>query len=239
MIITVDGPAGSGKSTVARLVARELGLPYLNSGFIYRAVTLLVLEAAAESKGDGAAGTRVRDDAAADRAFADREKVTEVIRGMALHFKEDGDRTRVYVGEREVTQRLRDPDVTPQIYRVADDGFYRGLLVDVQRQAARPDGVVAEGRDMGTVIFPEAEHKFYLVASASERARRHLLDLQRAGHPVQFTDLLQEVEQRDGRDLGREHGPLRMAEDATRIDSEGLSAGQVAETLLSNIRASA
>jgi cytidylate kinase len=245
MIITVDGPAGSGKSTVARLVARELGLPYLNSGFIYRAVTLLVLEAgladrteaARPAAADGAGGEE--SDTWKDRIFSDKEKVAELIRSMDLRFEENGDRTRVYVGSREVTQRLRDPDVTPEIYRIADDGFYRRLLIDVQRQAALPDGVVTEGRDMGTVIFPDAEHKFYLEATTSERAGRHWKDLQRAGHPVEFADLLKEVEQRDARDRGRTAGPLRMPEGAMRVDTEGLTAEQVVEILLANIRASA
>ena len=249
MIITVDGPAGSGKSTVARLVSRELGLPYLNSGFIYRAVTLLVLEAGLAQQADGAGGCvegadadatgGAKSDAWKDRIFGDKEKVAELIRGMDLRFEEDSDRTRVYVGNREVTQRLRDPDVTPEVYRIADDGFYRELLIAVQRQAALPDGVVTEGRDMGTVIFPDAEHKFYLEASASERAKRHWKDLQRAGHAVEFADLLQEVEQRDARDRGRQAGPLRMAEGAMRIDTDGRTAEQVVEILLANIRASA
>jgi cytidylate kinase len=215
MIITVDGPAGSGKSTVARTVSARLGLPCLNSGSIYRTVTLLVLEKGID--------------------FASRESVAEVIRGLDLRFSEDGG--RVFVGERDVTSRLRDPDVTPQVYRVANDAFFRRLLVDLQRRSAGPRGVVAEGRDMGTVIFPEADFKFYLHASAEERARRHLLDLRARGHESDFERVLEETRKRDRHDSEREAAPLRVPEGAVVLDTEGLGADQVAAELLARIDA--
>jgi len=217
MIVTVDGPGGSGKSTVSRILARRLGLPYLNSGYIYRAVTLLVLE----SGGD----------------FDNQEKVAESIRGMDLRFQETEDSTRVFIGDREVTSRLKDPDVTPQIWRVANNGLYRGLLVELQRKCALPRGVVAEGRDMGTVIFPEAEFKFYLDASAEVRARRQHRDLEALGHARSFGDVLAEVIERDRHDRQRKDAPLRIPPGAMVIHTDDLSIRDVVDRMLSRIRA--
>ena len=221
MIITVDGPGGSGKSTVSRIVARRVGLPYLNSGFIYRAVTLLVLE----DGGD----------------FEDREKVSRIVRDMNLRFTEDGDLTRVFVqrhnggGERDVTSQLKSPDVTPQIYKIANDGYYRSLLLEIQRQSADAKGVVAEGRDMGTVIFPEAQFKFYLDASPEERARRQHRELEASGHAKSYMDVLSEVLERDRRDREREHGPLRVARGAVVIQTDAYSIKEVADLVLRRV----
>lgn len=216
MIVTVDGPGGSGKSTVSKRVARRLQLPYLNSGFIYRAVTVLVLD-------DGG-------------RFDDRERVEKTIRGMDLRFREDGDRTVVLVGGRDITDRLKAPDVTPQIYRVANDGHYRKLLVHLQRRFADPDGVVAEGRDMGTVIFPDADYKFYLDASAEVRARRQLRDLEAAGHTREYEEILAQVRERDRHDTDRRDAPLRIAENARVIQTDDLSIDEVVERILARVR---
>lgn len=221
MIVTVDGPGGSGKSTVSRIVARRIGLPYLNSGFIYRAVTLLVQE----SGGD----------------FENREKVAQTVRDMNLRFQEDGDLTRVFVqkpngeGERDVTSRLKAPDITPQIYKIANDGYYRSLLLEIQRRSAETKGVVAEGRDMGTVIFPQADFKFYLDASPEERARRQHRELEAIGHAKSYADVLSEVLERDRRDREREHGPLRIAKGAVVIQTDAYSIKDVVGMVLGTI----
>ena len=215
MIVTIDGPGGSGKSTVSRIVARRLGLPYLNSGYIYRAVTLLVLD----DGGD----------------FEDRERIRERIQSMDLRFREDEDRTRVFIGERDVTQRLKAPDVTSEIHRVANDGYLRSLLLDLQRSFAQPAGVVAEGRDMGTVIFPQANHKFYLDASPEERARRQQRELEAAGHARSYADVLADVLRRDRHDREREHAPLRVPTGAVVIPTDDLSIKDVAERILKKV----
>jgi cytidylate kinase len=216
MIITVDGPAGAGKSTVSRRLAQELRLTYLNSGFIYRAVTLLVLESGG--------------------AFERRDLVEGIIERLDLRFVDEPERTRVFAGDREITDRLKAPDVTPQVFRIANDGGYRRLLVDSQRRFAAGPGVVAEGRDMGTVIFPDADFKFYLDASVEERARRALGDLRRAGHEKSLDQVRREVEERDRHDREREHAPLMIPEGSTVIDTDGMSAGEVVSTLVDMVR---
>ena len=216
MIITVDGPAGSGKSTVSRIVARRLGLTYLNSGFIYRAITLLVVE----DGGD----------------FENKERVAELIASMDLRFVENEDHTRVLLGERDVTQRLKDPDITPQIFRIANDGHLRSLLLGIQRSFGAPPGVVAEGRDMGTVIFPEADYKFYLDATPEERARRQQMELEVKGHSKSFADVLSEVLERDRHDRERAFAPLRVPQGAIHVRTDNLSIKDVVEMILKRVQ---
>ena len=215
MVITLDGPAGSGKSTVARIVAGRLKLPYLNSGYIYRAVTLRALE-------DGT-------------PFEDHDAVAALIRDLGLRFEERRGGARVFLDERDVTARLKDPDVTPHVYRIANDPFYRGLLVEFQRRFAAPPGVVAEGRDMGTVIFPEAEHKFFLDATTEERARRQHRELAAAGHEKPYGDLLREIVARDEHDRGRDVAPLQVAPGAHVVSTDGMTIDEVVETVLRHV----
>jgi cytidylate kinase len=218
MIVTIDGPAGAGKSTVSRQLARRLGLSYLNSGYIYRLVTVLVLE-----KGGG---------------FEDRALIKSIIENLDLEFVEGGPDedggTRVISGGRDLTSRLKDPEVTAQVYHIANDPEYRALLVELQRRFGSP-GVVAEGRDMGTVIFPEAEHKFFLDASPEERARRQHRELEARGRAPSYEELLASVKARDLHDTSRRHAPLKVAEGARVLSTDGLTPEQVVDLLLAEI----
>ena len=211
----MDGPGGSGKSTVSRILARRLGLPCLNSGYIYRAVTLLVLES-----GGG---------------FDDREKVERIVHDMNLRFEEDADQTRVFIGDRDVTRHLKDRDLTPQIYRIANDPHYRSLLVELQRRSAQPAGVVAEGRDMGSVIFPEADYKFYVDASPETRARRQQRDLEEKGQRQTYKDVLVDVLERDRHDRDRDIAPLRVPLGATVIETDSMTVKEVVERILAEV----
>ena len=219
MIVTIDGPAGAGKSTVARRLARKLDLQYLNSGYIYRSVTLLVLE-----KGG---------------RFDDRSLVEEVIRKLDIRFTDTDAGTEVFVDGRDVSSRITDPDVTAEVYRVAADRGYREMLVDLQRRFAA-GGVVAEGRDMGTVIFPDADLKVYLDASPAERARRRHRELvaraQPGGRVLSYDDVFSSLAVRDERDRGRLHAPLRVPADAVVIQTDDLTVDQVVEEILVQLK---
>lgn len=217
MIITIDGPAGSGKSTVARALSRELSIPYLNSGAIYRALTLAVLESGGQ--------------------FERAESVQEIVENFGFEAVEaEGGLTQFFLHGREVTHRLKDPDVTREIFRISDNPLYRTWLVDLQRQAVTERGIVAEGRDMGTVIFPDAEVKFFLEAPVEERARRQHEELKARGVDSSLDDLIEQVRKRDGRDRNRAAAPLRIAPDAIKVDSGQLSVDEVLAKMIEIVR---
>ena len=249
MIVTIDGPAGAGKSTVARAVARRLKLPSLNSGSIYRAVTVLVLE---RSKGELPRADATSRAADAAEVFQDRAAILELIRTLEVHLSDedvegvDGvpfGRTRVrattpaHPEGRDLTDRLKLPEVTAEIWRIANDPDCREALLETQRAFARRGGVVAEGRDMGTVVFPEADHKFFLDASPDERARRQHDEALATGRDSDFSKVLASVLERDQRDRNRDHAPLVAADDAMTISTDALSPPQVVEAILGSIEA--
>lgn len=214
MIIALDGPAGAGKSTVARLLARALGLVFLDTGAMYRAVTLVVLE----------------------RGIApdDARGCTSVARELHLSFDPDG---HLRIDGRPGEPAIRSPEVTRNVSLVAAHPDVRVAVVAEQRAiAARGRGVVAEGRDTTTVVFPDADHKFYLDASLDERARRRALQ---EGKPERAAELLGELERRDRLDSSREHSPLTLAPDAVHVDTDGMTAEDVVARILDLVRGSA
>lgn len=208
MIIAIDGPAGSGKSTIAREVAKCLGMRYLDTGAMYRTVTLLALEA-------GLVPDRIPETAelatGADLLFVDRED----------------DLTRAFINGREVTNEIREREVTKAVSPVSADGAVRELLTARQRLEAAKGDVVLEGRDTGTVVFPDADLKIYLVASVEERARRRRLQLLAQGVDQSEEELAADIVARDAYDSGRAIAPLRKAEDATEIDTTGMTIPEV------------
>lgn len=199
MIIAIDGPAGSGKTTAAGRLAERLGLPLLASGAIYRAATWDALRSGV--------------------AWEEREAIARRIGSLDLRMRWGPRGLRVEVGGRDVTDEVFGPEVTRQIYRIADDGGYRGMILRWQRAYAEGGGVVAEGRDMGTVVFPEAPFKFFLTASARERARRRWCELRERGVEAALETVEREIEERDERDRRRAVSPLRPAPDAVVIDT--------------------
>lgn len=217
MIIAIDGPAGAGKSTTARGVADRLGFGYLDTGAMYRAVALAVLREGLVPE-DPAPGTPddLDEDAVSD--VLDRHRV-------ATRWNEDG--MHVLLDGEDVGAQIRTSRVSDLVGRVSALPAVRRSLIELQRRAGRSceeelGGAVAEGRDIGTVVFPEAEVKIYLVAEVRERARRRLRDLEAGGEEITYEEVVASIEERDRRDIEREVAPLRKAEDATEVDTTGL-----------------
>ena len=214
-IIAIDGPAGVGKSTVAKRIARQLGHIYLDTGAMYRALTWLVLEA----------GVSVEDEAA----------IAELAARSSIQFLQpDGDRgQQVYLNDRDVTQIIRSPEVTANVSAVAKHPAVRHHLVEQQRHWGEKGGLVAEGRDIGTHVFPDAEVKIFLTASVQERARRRLQDLKDQGYGLVFQEELEaQIRERDRLDSTRKMAPLRKASDAIEVQTDGLTIEQVIQEIL-------
>jgi CMP/dCMP kinase len=211
MIITIDGPAGAGKSTVARALARRLGFRFLDTGAMYRAVALAALRRGLDW------------DAADDLARLARKLD---IRTLGQRILLDGE---------DVTDAVRTSEVTAVTRYAADNPKVREFLVELQRKLAADDDVVTEGRDQGTVAFPRAECKIFLTASPAERARRRLLDLQSQGEPVTLEQVLAAQERRDREDAARAVGPLLPAADAVTVSTDGMTLEEVVVKLQSLI----
>jgi len=211
MIIAIDGPAGSGKSTVAKALAKELGLSFLDSGAMYRAVTLSVLEH--------------------DIDPMDGEACAKIARALRLEFDAQG---RIHVDGKAAEPAIRGETVTKAVSAVSAHPAVRRAIVPQQRaEAQRRGGIVAEGRDMGSVVFPEADFKFFLTASASERARRRARELEQ---DERVGEIQTDIELRDHLDSSRKDSPLVKAADAIEVDTDRLDAAGVVAALLARVR---
>jgi len=215
MLIAIDGPAGAGKSTVARMLAERLGYCYIDSGAMYRAVALLALET----------GTSPNDVPALAKLAAEAD--------MTFEWQPSGNRLLLH--GRDVTEAIRSPEVTRAASLVSVHLAVRRKLVERQRELGREGGVVMEGRDIGTKVFPQADLKIFLDASLEVRGERRFHDLKGTGRKSP-AEVLQEMAERDQRDRERELSPLVPAEDAVRIDSTHLSAEEVVERIMQLVR---
>lgn len=213
MIITIDGPAGAGKSSAARTLAQRLGFEFLDTGAMYRAVAWAALRA----------GLDPRDESA----------VAQLVESLRLEMPPGG---RVVVDSEDVTPFLRTREVTAATGPVADNSAVRRRLVRMQQTIAAGRSMVCEGRDQGTLVFPDARCKFYLIADPVERARRRQGEMAARGETVELEQLLREQEIRDARDAARDLAPMRPAEDAVVLDSTRLGAEQVVEAMEAEVR---
>jgi len=216
LIIAIDGPSGAGKSTLAKRLAKELGFVYLDTGAIYRALALKVLRQGVD--------------------LADDTRLAELVGSTQIDLQERDGRLEVLLDGMDVAPEIRTPEVSQMASKVSALKIVRERLLDLQRDMARRASVVAEGRDIGTVVFPDAEVKIFLYASAEERARRRCAELRAAGRPADLAETLREMAERDKRDSERDLAPLRMADDALRIDSSTVGADELALGVLSEIR---
>lgn len=215
-IIAIDGPAGAGKSTVAREVARELGLAYIDTGAMYRAVALHALRRGID--------------------FNDHCGLTRAAKGSAVELVQTRAGCRVYLDGEDVTEAIRQPAVSQVVSLVARVPGVRQHLVELQRRMASGGGVVMEGRDIGTHVLPWADKKFFLTASVEERARRRHEELRHKGIEIPFPQLLREIEERDRLDRSRAVAPLVPAEGALVIDTTGKSIREVVDVVVQEVK---
>jgi len=212
MIVTIDGPAGAGKSSAARELARRLGFRFLDTGAMYRAVTWAALERGVD--------------------LAD----AEALAGLAAQLKVELDGNRVLVDGSDVSRQIRSFEITSATPYAADNPAVRELLCVWQRAAAQGHDVVTEGRDQSTVVFPDAECKIFLTAQAKERARRRHGDLVARGEKVSFDEVFANQQVRDERDVSRPVGALRKSDDAIEVATDGLSPDEVVARLEQIVR---
>lgn len=211
-MVTIDGPAGAGKSTVARRLAERLGWRFLDTGAMYRAVALAALRA----------GVSTDDEQALER----------VVSGLTVSFPEG----RVLLNGEDVSEAIRTPEVSAASSEAAACAGVRARLVEWQRRFAAQHDTVTEGRDQGTIVFPKATAKFYLTADAAVRAQRRQAELEGRGVAVSGADLLAQQQERDARDAARDVSPMRPAADAETVDTTGLAIDAVVELLLARVR---
>lgn len=214
IVVAIDGPAGAGKSTLARRVAGRLGFVYINSGAMYRAVALWAVRLGV--------------------ALSDMHRLEQLAREARIELTRED---RVFLNGEDVTEAIRDPQIADAASKVSAVPAVRRALLGVQRRMAQQDSVVMEGRDIGSVVFPEAQVKIFLDAHPAERARRRAQELQQAGEGSSFEAVAGELRERDERDRMRAEAPLVQAPDAELIDTTGLSLEDVEEVVLRIVRA--
>lgn len=215
LIIAIDGPCGAGKSTLSKLLAQRLGYVNINTGAMYRCVAL------AAQRG----GVDVDDEQA----------LAQLCAGLDIHFSDNG--ATVWLGDEDVTTQLRTPQMSMLTSKVALSPAVRQAMLHLQRRLGAAGGVVLEGRDIGSVVFPDAQVKFYLNASAEARGRRRYEELVAKGMPVKLDETIAAIRRRDAADSGRECAPLVKADDAIEIDATALSIEQVLERMLQVVHA--
>ncbi len=203
MIIAIDGPAASGKSTTARLVAQRLGFTYLDTGAMYRTVTLALLEK--------------------NIAFTDVRAIENAMSQMDIRLPDNSGQSKVLLNGEDVSDKIRSGKVTENVSAVSAISEVRKFMVNLQRKISQGSNCVVEGRDIGTVVFPDAEWKFFVVANSKTRALRRQKDLEKLGEHRSLDELIKEIDIRDRKDSTRDHSPLKKAKDAIELDTSSLT----------------
>lgn len=211
IVVAIDGPAGAGKSTIAKLAAEKLGYAYIDTGAMYRSVAWKFLQTG--------------------KAF-DEDFISGLSKTMLIDFKPEAKINRVFVDGTEVTEAIRTPEVTAIVSRVAAIGAVREAMVDQQRRMGEAGGVLMDGRDIATVVFPNAQLKIFLTASVEERARRRYAEMVAKGQQVDLQQLQADIAERDKQDSERAISPLRQAEDALLLDTSDMGISEVTDRIL-------
>lgn len=216
MKIAIDGPAGAGKSTVARKLAQELGFVYIDTGAMYRALTWKALQKKIDPENTVA--------------------LYELANSIRIHFEYHSGQQKVICDGEDLTTAIRLPEVSAMVSTVASHTAIRKIMVEQQQEMARNISVVMDGRDIGECVLPDAEYKFFLTASIEERANRRAVELNDSGFTINYKTILQDIIQRDKRDSEREVGSLKILAESIIIDSSNLSIEQVLQQLLAIVR---
>ena len=212
MIIAVDGPAGAGKSTISKLIAKKLNINYIDTGAMYRAVTYKCLSEGVDVKNE--------------------EAVIEIAKRTDIDFRDNN----IYLDSKVVNEEIRTREVSANVSDVAKIKEVRYLMVDVQREIGTRNDVILDGRDIGSYVFPNADYKFFLVATPEERGRRRYKELCEKGFEGTLEEIIKDIEKRDEIDSNREFAPLKKADDAIEIDTTGLGIDEVVEAVVSKIK---
>ncbi len=211
-VIAIDGPAGSGKSTISRIAAEKLNYLYVDTGAMYRALTWKALCEKLD--------------------LTDEKSLVKLAKRTSIKLKKDG---KVFVDDIDVTTEIRNPEVTKNVSYIANVPEVRECMVALQREMGKEGGVVLEGRDIGTIVFPDADRKIYLDAEVGERIRRRYEELKEKGYRVRIDEVEEELRLRDEKDKGRKVAPLRVADGAVVIDTTHMNIDEVVETILRHV----
>ena len=217
LIIAIDGPAGSGKSTTAKALAARLGLPYVDSGAMYRAVTLKAMQSGISF----------------DSKHDDKKELIRIAKTCRIRLTTSPKGLqKVFLDGKDVTEAIREPVLTQNVFYVAQEPLIRHEMVKKQKAMGKKDGAVMEGRDIGTVVFPKADYKFYFEAHPDVRALRRQRDLAKAGKKVPINKVLEDIIARDKTDYERKVGPLKPAKDARVMDTSSLTIDETVDKIL-------
>ena len=216
MIVAIDGPAASGKSTTAKMVAKKLEMTYLDTGAMYRAVTLALLRSNTD--------------------LDDYDSVCRVIDELELDIYDKGSKTIVKLDGEDVSQAIRSMPVTENVSAVSSMKYIRQTMVEIQRNIGKKTNCVVEGRDIGTVVFPDAEFKIFMVADVNMRAERRFKDFYEMGENRSFQEVLADLKRRDEKDSTRAYSPLQKADEAIEIDTSMLSIDQQVEKIINLVK---
>ena len=216
MIVAIDGPAASGKSTSAKLLAKELGFLYLDTGAMYRCVSWAVIKDEIDLSND--------------------RQLLNFLEKFKIDLKNTGNLLSFYVNNKDVTDLIRKSNISQRVSEVSAIPDIRDFMVDIQRNYAKSENCVMEGRDIGTVVFPKAEVKFFIIASDEVRAKRRKLELESLGEKKSLSELIDEIRRRDDFDSNRGHSPLKKAFDAIEIDTTDLSIDEQVKLMLGIVK---